>query len=35
MTKKTIQQHQYCGGSLDLSVGWLSKGLTVVRDMTG
>ena len=33
--KETIQQHWYCGGSLDLPVGWLSKGLIVVRDVIG
>ena len=33
--RETIQWHQYCGGSLDLPVGWLSKGLIVVRDVIG
>ena len=35
MTKKTIQRYWYCGGSLDLLVGWLSKGLIVARDVIG
>ena len=35
MTKKTIQWHYYYGGSFDLLVGWLSKGLIVVRDVIG
>ena len=33
--KETIQWHWYQCGSLDLPVGWLSKGLIVARDMIG
>ena len=33
--KEPIQQHWYCSGSLDLPVGWLNKGLMVVRDVIG
>ena len=33
--KGTIQWHQYQCGSSDLPVGWLSKGLIVVRNVIG
>ena len=33
--KETIQRYWYCGGSLDLPVGRLSKGLIVARDVIG
>ena len=35
MTKETIQWHWYQCGAVDLPVGWLSKGLIVVRDVIG